>query len=90
MVPFAGYEMPVQYFGIMNEHNWCRENASMFDVGHMGQVKIHGKDRFDFIESLCVGDIKELKEGSATLSLLTTPNGGIYDDLIVTNLDKYL
>lgn len=90
MVGFAGYEMPVQYFGIMQEHSWCRENASAFDVSHMGQVRIHGKDRFDFMESLCVSDIKELKLNSATLSLLTNDKGGICDDTIITNMDKFL
>lgn len=90
MVPFAGYDMPVQYFGIMEEHNHCRENASVFDVSHMGQIKIHGKNRLEFIESLCVGDINELKEGSATLSLFTNENGGINDDTIITNMGDYL
>ena len=44
MVPFAGYEMPVQYEGIMAEHLWTRENAGLFDVSHMGQLLIHGRD----------------------------------------------
>ena len=90
MVEFAGYDMPVQYFGIIEEHLNCRNNASLFDVSHMGQVRIHGKDRFSFIESLCVGDIKELKTGSAALSLFTNEKGGIIDDTIITNLPDYL
>ena len=90
MVEFAGYDMPVQYIGVIGEHNNCRENASVFDVSHMGQIRIHGKDRVEFIESLCVGDIKELKNGSATLSLLTNEQGGINDDTIITNMNEFL
>jgi len=90
MVEFTGYEMPVQYFGILEEHHNCRENASVFDVSHMGQIRIHGKDRIEFIESLCCGDIKELKTGSATLSLFTNEKGGIIDDTIITNMSDYL
>ncbi len=82
--------MPLQYSGIINEHNWCRENASVFDISHLGQFKIHGKDRFDFIESLCVGDIKELKRGAARFSLITNRKGGIFDDIKVTNLKNHM
>jgi len=90
MIPFAGYEMPVLYKGILEEHIHCREHASVFDVSHMGQIRIHGKDRVEFIESLCCGDIKELKGGAATLSLFTNENGGIIDDTIITNKRDFL
>jgi aminomethyltransferase len=90
MVEFAGYDMPVQYNSIIEEHNHCRDHASVFDVSHMGQVRIHGKDRMKFIESVCVSDINELKNGSATLSLLTNNNGGINDDTIITNMNEFL
>ena len=90
MVEFAGYDMPVQYFSVIDEHNNCRDHASVFDVSHMGQIRIHGKDRMKFIESVCVSDIKELKNGSATLSLLTNNNGGINDDTIITNMSEFL
>ena len=73
----------------MSEHINCRTNASIFDVSHMGQIRVYGKDRFDFIESLVVGDIKELKIGSGTLSLFTNENGGIIDDTIITNLEQF-
>jgi len=56
----------------------------------MGQVRIYGKDRFSFIESLCVGDIKDLKTGGASLSLFTNEKGGIIDDTIITNMADYL
>ena len=92
MVPFAGYDMPIQYsgMGILEEHANCRENASVFDVSHMGQIRIHGKDRIEFIESLCVGDIRELKQGAAALSLFTNEQGGINDDTIITNMADFL
>ncbi len=90
MVNFEGFDMPVQYSGIIPEHFACRNNAALFDVSHMGQVRIHGKDKFDFIEALCVSDIKELKEGSGTLTTFTNDQGGIIDDSIVTNMEKYI
>lgn len=87
MVPFAGYSMPVQYpDGIKDSHLFVRSSAGLFDVSHMGQVRLHGKDRVAFIEKLVVGDIAGLPERSSVLSLLTTDSGGIVDDTIVTNL----
>lgn len=94
MVPFAGYEMPVEYKnysgGVLKEHFLCRESAALFDVGHMGQVKIHGKDRVKFLDQLIVGDLQGLKEGSAMLSLITNERGGIIDDTVVTKFDDHL
>lgn len=85
MVPFAGYEMPVQYpEGIIKEHLFCRESVGLFDVSHMGQVKIVGKDASSFIEHLTVADCQGLEKGKATLSLIMNVNGGIQDDCIVT------
>lgn len=90
MVNFEGFDMPVQYpFGIINEHMACRKNAAVFDVSHMGQVRVYGKDKYDFLESLCVGDLKELKEGSGTLTVFLNDKGGIIDDSIVTNMGEY-
>jgi aminomethyltransferase len=94
MVPFAGYEMPVEYKnysgGVLKEHFLCRESAALFDVGHMGQVKIHGKDRVKFLDHLIVGDLQGLKEGSAMLSLITNERGGIIDDTVVTKFDDHM
>lgn len=90
MINFSGFEMPVQYNSILKEHFACRESAALFDVSHMGQVKVSGKDRIEFIESLCVSDIKELKEGSGLLTTFTNDRGGIIDDSIVTNMKGYL
>lgn len=92
MVEFAGWSMPVQYkdFGLVASHHHTRQKASLFDVSHMLQVKIHGKDRVKFIESLVVGDIQELKENSGTLSLFTNDSGGIMDDVIINKTDEDL
>ncbi|WP_169567813.1 glycine cleavage system aminomethyltransferase GcvT [Sneathiella limimaris] len=85
MVPFAGYDMPVQYSdGIMKEHLQTRESAGLFDVSHMGQVVIRGDDPAAAIEKLVPGDIQSLKDGEMRYSFLTNEAGGILDDLIIT------
>ena len=86
MVPFAGYEMPVQYQGIMAEHLWVREHAGLFDVSHMGQLMLTGNDVAGALETLLPGDIKGLKPGRIRYSMLLAENGGIIDDLMVTNV----
>lgn len=93
MVPFAGYEMPVLYTGdlsIRDSHLHTRTNASLFDVSHMLQLQISGKDRIPFFESLVVADVNGLPTNGATLTLYTTENGGIIDDLIVSKKDNSL
>uniref|UniRef100_H3B6A4 Aminomethyltransferase n=1 Tax=Latimeria chalumnae TaxID=7897 RepID=H3B6A4_LATCH len=92
MVEFAGWAMPVQYKDShIISHMHTREHCSLFDVSHMLQTKVLGKDRVKFMESLIVGDIAELKDNQGTLSLFTNRNGGIIDDLIVTKTsDHYL
>lgn len=90
MVPFCGWEMPVQYpEGVLTEHLHCRSKASIFDVSHMGQLRVYGKDRFQFMESLTVADVAGAAENKAQLSVFTNEKGGIIDDTIITrtNLD---
>ena len=84
MVPFAGYEMPVQYEGIIAEHQWVREKAGLFDVSHMGQLTLSGDNAAQALEMLMPGDFQSLKPGRARYSMLLDENGGIIDDLIVT------
>ena len=84
MVPFAGYEMPVQYEGIMAEHLWTRDNAGLFDVSHMGQLLFHGIDVDKALETLLPGDLLALKDGRLRYSMLLGPDGGIIDDLMAT------
>lgn len=85
MVEFAGYWMPIQYEGIMAEHNWTRESAGLFDVSHMGQITLEGPDVAKAIETLLPGDIQGLGDGRMRYSLLLNDDGGILDDLMVTN-----
>lgn len=87
MVPFAGYDMPVLYpDGIIKEHLHCRSSVGLFDVSHMGQVRIKGKDAAAFLERLTVADVQSLVPGKATLSLIMNEKGGINDDCIITKV----
>ncbi len=91
MVDFAGWAMPVQYpKGILKEHVWTRSKASLFDVSHMGQIRMPGGDAAAAIESLVPADIQGLKPGRARYTQFTTEGGGIIDDLIVTATDDGL
>jgi len=86
MVPFAGYSMPIQYEGIVAEHNWTREHAGLFDVSHMGQITIGGAGAGKALEALLPADLGSLRPGRIRYSLLLAENGGILDDLMVTNI----
>ncbi len=82
MVPFAGYEMPVQYEGIMAEHLWVRESAGLFDVSHMGQLFLSGEGLAAELEKLIPADVAGVAVGQQKYSLLLAENGGILDDLM--------
>ncbi len=91
MVPFAGYDMPVQYTeGILAEHRWTRDHAALFDVSHMGQATIRGAGRVAALEALSPGDVAALAPGGMRYTMLTGDDGGILDDIIVTNVGDYL
>jgi aminomethyltransferase len=91
MVPFAGYDMPVQYpTGIIAEHQHCRAAASLFDVSHMGQVRLDGADAVAAIETLVPGDVAALAPGRTRYSMFTLEDGGIIDDLMITNAGDHL
>ncbi|NMN04254.1 MULTISPECIES: glycine cleavage system aminomethyltransferase GcvT [unclassified Novosphingobium] len=85
MVEFACYHMPVQYEGILAEHLWTRAHAGLFDVSHMGQLVLRGANAAQALESLLPGAFATLKPGKQRYSLLLADDGGILDDLIVTN-----
>ena len=87
MVPFAGYEMPIQYDGIMAEHLWTREQAGLFDVSHMGQLLLSGDGLDDALEALVPADVKGVKLHAQKYSLLLDEGGGILDDLMLTRWD---
>ena len=90
MVPFAGYHMPIQYEGIVAEHNWTRNQAGLFDVSHMGQLLVSGENAAAELEKLLPGAIASLKPGKVRYSLLVDENGGILDDLMVTNATPWI
>ncbi|MBK5001778.1 glycine cleavage system aminomethyltransferase GcvT [Pseudomonas sp. S31] len=87
MVPFAGYDMPVQYpLGVLKEHLHTREQAGLFDVSHMGQIVLRGSDAAKALESLVPVDIVDLPLGMQRYAMFTNEQGGILDDLMVANL----
>lgn len=83
MVDFAGWYMPVQYSGIIEEHRAVRTAAGLFDLGHMGQVKVTGPDAMAFLNYVGSNDISGLEPGQALYSLLLNPTGGVIDDIII-------
>jgi aminomethyltransferase len=91
MVPFAGYAMPVSYpQGILAEHRQCRDSAVLFDVSHMGQLRLTGNDAAAALETLVPVDILGLAPGKQRYALFTNDTGGILDDLMVTRRDDHL
>ncbi len=91
MVPFAGYQMPVQYSkGIIHEHLHCRSHAGFFDISHMGQCLILGDSAAGELERLTPGNISGLKPGEQKYTVLTNHDGGIIDDIIITRIDSGL
>ncbi len=85
MVPFGGWLMPLQYEGIIKEHKATREKAGLFDVSHMGQIIIKGKDSISFLESIVPQKISSIAPQSALYCHLTNEKGGVEDDLIIYN-----
>ncbi len=92
MMPFAGYDMPVQYTGILDEHKAVRERAGLFDVSHMGEVRVTGPHALDFVQHLVSNDAAKLTDGRAMYAVMCHPEGGIVDDLLVYRIaaDDYL
>src|SRR6187401_2241697 len=92
MVPFAGWEMPVQYEGVIPEHRAVRGDCGVFDVSHMGEIEVEGPYARDLLQSVLSNDIDKLEIGDAQYTLLTNEQGGIVDDLIVYRLEggRYL
>ncbi len=89
MVPFAGWEMPVQYTSPLEEHQTVRTAAGLFDIDHMGQIIVQGPDAFDFLQYLATSDINELREWEAHYSLLCYADGGTVDDIFIYRLPEY-
>lgn len=92
IVEFAGWEMPVQYEGLREEHLAVRRNAGLFDVSHMGEIEIRGKDAERFCQYLTTNDVRSVKEFQAQYTLFCNPEGGVVDDVILYKFsrEKYL
>lgn len=92
MVEFAGYEMPIEYEGVTNEHLSVRKGVGVFDVSHMGEIWVKGEKAFEFVQKVTSNDIAKLKVGDAQYSCFPNGKGGIVDDLIVYHYEneKYL
>jgi len=88
MVPFAGWEMPVQYAGVIEEHRAVRTDAGVFDVSHMGEIEVEGPQATALLQSLLSNDLDRIAPGEAQYTLLTNDRGGIIDDLIAYRLGE--
>ena len=89
LVPFAGWEMPVQYEGVIAEHRAVRTDCGVFDVSHMGELEVEGPRAAELLQSLLSNDLDRIDVGEAQYTLLTNERGGIVDDLIVYKLEPY-
>ena len=89
MVPFAGWEMPVQYEGVIPEHLAVRRDRGIFDVSHMGQIHVEGPRQEELLQRLLSNDLGRLADGEAQYTLLTTESGGIVDDLIAYRIGPF-
>jgi glycine cleavage system T protein (aminomethyltransferase) len=89
MVPFAGWEMPVQYEGVVAEHRAVRGDCGAFDVSHMGELEVEGPRAAELLQSVLSNDLDRIGDGEAQYTLLTNERGGIVDDLIVYRLDRF-
>ena len=88
MVPFAGWEMPVQYEGVIQEHRAVRTDAGVFDVSHMGEIEVEGPQAHALLQSLLSNDLDKIRPGEAQYTLLTNERGGIIDDVIAYRLGE--
>jgi aminomethyltransferase len=86
LIPFAGWLMPVQYSGVIDEHRTVRSAAGLFDLGHMGQVRVTGPDALPYLQLVTTNDVSVLEPGDAQYSLLPNEQGGVIDDIIVYRL----
>lgn len=92
LVEFGGWEMPVQYSGILDEHRAVRQRAGLFDVSHMGEFRVEGPAALDFLQGLVPNDVSRLVDNQALYSQICRPDGGTLDDLIIYRLgeDRYM
>src|SRR2546423_150387 len=89
MVPFAGWELPVQYEGVIPEHRAVRTDCGVFDVSHMGELEVEGPRARELLQAILANDLERIGDGEAQSTLLTNERGGIVDDLIVYRLNEF-
>ncbi len=83
MSPFAGFDMPIQYSGIIDEHNSVRHASGMFDVSHMGEIFVSGPDSEEFVNHIFTNDVRGMEDGKILYGMMLYPDGGVVDDLLV-------
>ena len=83
MSPFGGFDMPIQYKGITEEHNAVRQEVGVFDVSHMGEVRVKGPDAYKFVSHIFVNDVTDAPDGQIFYGMMCYENGGTVDDLLV-------
>ena len=88
MIPFAGWNLPVEYSGLIAEHKATRQAAGLFDISHMGQIRAQGKDTLSCLESILANDPAKLKDGEGHYSFITNEQGGVIDDLLVYRFSR--
>ena len=88
MVPFGGFDMPIQYAGIIDEHNAVRSHCGVFDVSHMGEVVISGRDAEKFVNHIFTNDVRGLEVGKVLYGIMCYPDGGAVDDMCICKLDN--
>ena len=88
MVPFAGWHMPIQYTGVIQEHRAVREGVGVFDVSHMGEIDVRGREAKPFLQKLLTNDMDKLDDGGILYSLMCYENGGVVDDLLVHRFEE--
>ena len=87
LIDFGGWQMPVQYAGVIEEHKTVRTKAGLFDVSHMGEINVYGKEALEFVQMLITNDVSKLEDGRILYSPMCYPDGGIVDDLLVYRYD---
>src|SRR5215471_10233531 len=89
MVDFGGWEMPVQYSGIVEEHHAARRSAGLFDVSHMGEIEIRGPEAARLVNSVTTNDVSRLARGQAQYSAMLYEHGGFVDDILVHKVAEH-
>jgi len=89
LVEFAGWQMPLLYTSIVNEHNWTRQHCSLFDVSHMGRLEFHGPDATSFLQRLATRNVEKLAVGQCGYSHICREDGGVLDDVIISRFENH-